>query len=230
MRVRARCRSPVRVPAASDAQHSAVSTHQTTNRTYCNASFGALAPASTRAITCVVITDSGRWLARPRSARQLARHAQSSASEHTRCPHALPLVVELVYWFVDVFSHFIVRCSSTLIGCIIPWLGLHRAPRTRSVAHDTGWSTSYLFESGQRGGARAWARELVVGRSGSVDSKLSRASQGKILSALLVHWQFLHRPVLAFFGPTAGRLRSLMKSIALAWSRLVPIACPSPPR
>ena len=100
--------------------------------------------------------------------------------------------------------------------------------RTRSINAQINFA---LSESGERGGARASARELVVGRSGSVDSKLSRASQGKILSALLVHWQLLHRPGLAFFGRTAGRyLCSLMKSIALAWSRPVPIACPSHPR
>ena len=197
----------------------------------------------------------------------------------TSCPHALPLVVVLVYWFVDILSHFIVRCSSTIFGCTSspgtaqdterrrrpsrhshttderplhhyracgrPSCAPHntyihtytlvsstrtrparsctcrvspyatstprRRPHSAHHTHRMAWIRPRgLFESGERGGARASARVLVVGRSGSVDSELSRASQeGKIMSAPLVHWQFLHRPGLPSFGTTASRLRSL---------------------
>ena len=70
-----------------------------------------------------------------------------------RCPHTLPLVAVLVYIGLltySVISLFIVRCSSTLqlyLGVSSRWGTAPCAVRcpqdTESVAHDTGWSTSY---------------------------------------------------------------------------------------
>ena len=102
---------------------------------------------------CVVVYLKTLQAMAPSLCLSWPRAHQSSRSSAHSCPVSsrfASLVVVLVYWFVDILSHFIVRCSSTLfpvVYAVSSPLGagtLHRAHRTRSVlAHDTSWSTSY---------------------------------------------------------------------------------------